>query len=733
MMNDAGDDFMENEETTADEAEESKAASARSDELSKNKNVREQMQDIFDEIERGFSDQGERANDQLDYWDVYNCKLTGKQFYTGNSKIFVPIVHNAVNARKTRFTNQIFPQSGRYVEATSEDGTIPHALIALLENYVRVAKLRTKVMPALMRNGDVEGQYSIYVSWESFERQVTHRSTVPLMSDDGADTGETIDSIEEEIIEVGRPTVDVLSDMDVLILPQTADTVEEALRAGGSATIIRRWSKAQIRAKMADGDLPKAAGKALLDSMGRMQEAPRAGSKLKKMLDAAGIEIGDADTVAAVYETWAYVKVRGEKQLCRMYFGGEEVTLSCKRNPYWCDKVPLFSVPVEKVQGAFKGRSKVAPVADLQYFANDTINEAADSAAYSLMPIVMTDPEKNPRIGSMILSMAAIWETSPNDTQFAKFPEMWRDGLQLVGATKDEIFQTLGVNPAMVPQMGIGAQNKRNQAMIAQEQQVDILATADAVTVVEEGILTPMLQFMLELDHQYRDKDITVRQYGEMGVQANMQEVPPVQMDMRYQFRWFGVEAARNAQQVQQQIAGMNVIRGIPPEQLNGYKVNLVPIVTQLVENTFGPRLAPLIFQSPEQQMPVPVEQENMLLMSAFDVPVHQMDDDNAHIQAHMALLQGEGGKHVRKVQAHIFQHMQQKAKKEQAAMAMAQGQQGMPGIPGGAGPGDTQPAPGVAGTPRMGAQVDGPRTQGPPGMIPQDQLRDPAVMPRKM
>ena len=33
-------------------------------------------------------------------------------------------------------------------------------------------------------------------------------------------------------------------------------------------------------------------------------------------------------------------------------------------------------------------------------------------------------------------------------------------------------------------------------------------------------------------------------------------------------------EQARAAQQIQQQIAGMNVIRGIPPQQLNGYKVN---------------------------------------------------------------------------------------------------------------------------------------------------------------
>ena len=52
------------------------------------------------------------------------------------------------------------------------------------------------------------------------------------------------------------------------------------------------------------------------------------------------------------------------------------------------------------------------------------INEAADYAAYALMPIVMTDPAKNPRVGSMVLSLAAVWETSPQDTQFAQFPAL---------------------------------------------------------------------------------------------------------------------------------------------------------------------------------------------------------------------------------------------------------------------------------------------------------------------
>ena len=40
---------------------------------------------------------------------------------------------------------------------------------------------------------------------------------------------------------------------------------------------------------------------------------------------------------------------------------------------------------------------------------------------YALMPIVMTDPAKNPRLGSMVLNLAAIWETDPKATQFVQF------------------------------------------------------------------------------------------------------------------------------------------------------------------------------------------------------------------------------------------------------------------------------------------------------------------------
>src|SRR5262245_46681355 len=97
----------------ADDAADEKEESHRGKDISKRPKVREELLKVFKDVEKGFRDQWQRANDQLDFWDVYNCKITAKQFYNGNARIFVPIVKNAIDARKTRFTNQIFPQSGR--------------------------------------------------------------------------------------------------------------------------------------------------------------------------------------------------------------------------------------------------------------------------------------------------------------------------------------------------------------------------------------------------------------------------------------------------------------------------------------------------------------------------------------------------------------------------------------------------------------------------------------------
>lgn len=98
------------------------------------------------------------------------------------------------------------------------------------------------------------------------------------------------------------------------------------------------------------------------------------------------------------------------------------------------------------------------------------------------------------------------------------------------------------------------------------------------------------------------------------------------------------------------------------------------------------------------------------------------MDDDQKHIEIHQLAIPSDLNGFVH---SHIAEHIMQMQAKARAAMGQLPppGDKGEPGVPGGAGPG-------VAGTPRMGAQPGIPRTQQPPGAVGRDEM--PLSMPRK-
>jgi hypothetical protein len=250
---------------------------------------------------------------------------------------------------------------------------------------------------------------------------------------------------------------------------------------------------------------------------------------------------------------------------------------------------------------------------------------------------------------------------------------------------------------------------------VAREQQVDILTTADAVTVIEEGVLTPVVNFIVELDHQYRKDKMLIRMFGEKGLRAKMDWIEPIQMGKRYAYRWFGVEQARNQQQIQMQIAGLNMIRSIPPQQYPGYKLNLVPVITNLVENLFGPRMAPLIFVDEKAQMTLDPALENQWLAKGIDLAVHPMDEDPQHLQVHQQALMASEGDPQGNIRLHMQRHMAQMQMKQQVML------QRQIAAMGGGGP--PPPGGGPPGGPRAGAQPRTSRQQGPPGMIPRDQI----------
>lgn len=695
----------------------------RNEELKDDKNIRQTVLDLYTDIERGFDDQAGRSDACANNWDLYNTVLSSRQFYNGNSRIFVPLVHDAVNARVTRFSNQIFPQSGRSVEVTTEDGEIPHALMALQDFYIRRARLRTELVPALIRAGDCEGQYTVYVSWRKTKRHVVWRGQTSAQppGQDLPNPVFQIDDIQEDVIDSEGPDVEIVADPDLLVLPATSKNLECALEDGGSITLIRRWGKAKIQRMIDEGEIDKKAGKALLKEMSAEVKSNDAGRRdpAKRMLDAAGIKSAGRGKFCLVYESWVVLALEEGRRICRVYYAGRERVLSVRRNPYWSDRIPILSTPVRKIPGSFKGDAPVSAVADFQLQANDAANEGMDSAAFALLPIVMTDPEKNPRVGSMIMSQAAIWETNPNDTQFAQFPPLWKDALEIVAQARQQIIQTLGVNPASITQ-AVG-KKKLNQAEIAQEQQIDLLTTADSVTTIEEGILTPLLERFVELDHQYREDEITVRSFGEMGVKAKMQRVPPVQMHKKWQFRWFGVEAARSAQQIQQQISLLNVLRGIPPQLYMGYQLDIVPAILSIMESAFGPRIAPLIFKDQRSQFAQDPQSENMYLWEGLDLPPHELDNHQQHMMVHAQALQH--GDPYGAIRAHMMKHqiIMQKFMQAQLQQMMPQQQQGGKQQPQGHKKGPQGGQQNQAGGPAPGAQPSGamPGGQNHPGAIP--------------
>lgn len=740
----------EDDEEEPSEAERQEAAGNRDDELLDDKDLMEQVREAAKDVLKGFENQWERDNDQMDYWDVYDQIIGGKQSYAGNHTIYLPIVNQAIEARVTRFVNQVFPRSGRNIDVITSDEK-PYELMSLLEHYIRKTRMRTIVTPSLIRNGDIEGHYNVYVSWSSNSRQIVQKvpPTIDLPMDEtmpGQQGGgqqeqqqemqaiqlpeDFVDEDETDLEEVEtfhmHPEIEVLPDCDVLVLPHTANSVGEALESGGTVAIIRRWTKGRLETAIENKEIDETEGKKWMDSFASTTEPAGQQNVAKKHLSAVGITTGEGGKKLVFYEIWKKFKIDDKRRLARAFYaGGEgENAFSVRRNPYWCDKCPLLSAPLKKITKAFKGQSEVKKVADLQYAANDFINEAFDSADYALMPIIMTDPAKNPRVGSMVLNLAAIWETNPNDTKFAQMPDLWKSGLTIVAQLQQSIFQILSVTPAMLPQQS-GGKNKRNQAEIAQEQQIDIMATADVCTNLEDEILTPLLRWFVDLDYQFRDKKMSVPQYGWMGIKTGMQDIPVQQNSRRYEFRWFGVEAARSAQMIQIQVSAINVVKGIPPQMYQGHELNLAPFISHLLENAFGPRLVAQIWTNIKDKLSMNPEQENEFLVENLALPVHELDDDQEHMRTHLKAL--VGGDPSGSIREHMLLHRQQMAKKLQMqAQQVAQMQRGAPGGPGGAGQG-------VPGTPRSGAQPMPPRGgQQPPGAVHNDRMQDPGAAPRR-
>lgn len=665
--------------------------------------IKEKCSKIYEQIVSGFKEEKKNQSEAIDeYWDVYNYKLGDNQQYDGDAQIFEPIVRDAVEARRKRFTGMTFPNVGSNIEVVSEQGDNPSATLSILQGHVKETKLRS-IVSTVFLNGDVEGQWSIMPDWKRKERKVTNKVVKPIEG-----TTEDYQDIEEETIVDEGPDLTVIPAQDLWVFPSTISDIQDA----EIACIALRLTDDAIDEKVEEGVFIKSVVKKLQKDSGedavKWAEKSRSGE--------AGIKIKAGQKFTLIYMAFAKLKIDGEKRPAIIYFGGSDSILGVIKNPYWSQKIPIISEPVDKVAGSFWGRSKVAPVATLQYQLNDISNMGQDSAMYSLMPIVMTDPLKNPQYSSMVMAMAAVWSTSPNDTKVVEFPPLYQHSLTIRNSIKQQIMESMEVNETMLGKAPAGRKNA--QAIGAQG--AEAMATiGDVVKRFEQGIMNPLLEWFYELDLQFREEDLMIVQDGEHGVKAVLERIPPQQVGKRYWFKWLGADKAMGAQNVQQMIGWANVLRGFGPQVLNGRKLDLGPMVDFCNSAIFGPTMAQNVLIDERHKISLPPDMENEMLLNNMPVSVSPFDNDIEHIQSHQQAAM-QIGDHSGMFRGHIMEH----AKSMQAKMAQKQ-PKGNPGVPGGV---QGNSPPGVAGSPRPGAVPAGPRqgAQQPPGAIHQDAMQDP-------
>src|SRR5512139_2777844 len=107
------------------------------------KSIRVRAEKLHADVIAAFEDKSDQSRNIDNFWDILNCKLNDKQEYDGDSQVYIPVVHDAIEARVKRYVSMLMPTTGRSIDVISENGDIPYETIALQEHYIRQNKMRT--------------------------------------------------------------------------------------------------------------------------------------------------------------------------------------------------------------------------------------------------------------------------------------------------------------------------------------------------------------------------------------------------------------------------------------------------------------------------------------------------------------------------------------------------------------------------------------------------------------
>lgn len=593
-------------------------------------------------IEQFFNDQQAFAENLQQYWAAWACEEL-ESMYDGIHDLFLPTVHDAIEAGVKRDMSVVFPTSKVWVGVLGANSDAAVG-VQRMTNAHLINNGFMDTMRLGIRTARITGNIIVYVDW------VTEKREIPQLDDT---TGEEF--MAEELLHEG-PIFRAVQTENFIILP-IMSTIQKAHLVGE-----RRWvSEEDFEDRLEDGYY--IADKAFTKELEHFGDNPDQKNIFDAKNTGIGVRVTQGIKMIGVVDVFMDVDIGNGKEPCVVTFTRNRV-LRIVKNPFRRGKRPYFAAVRKDAGTGFFGHGDAQFVKPFNIAANDLINQGLDSATYAVNPIFRVQPDKSPNWKTFLLAPGAMWVGGMVEP--IQIENLAPQAYELVMGLKQQVAETMG----LVPPVPSSTPGRKAPATINAMMQAELqMQEADWIRNLESNVLVPICKFLLELDQDNRQEHIVFAES-----EAEFRVIEPHLVGREFIWEWRGSTQASNPVKIQQVMTALNILSKIPPGALGDKEINIAPLLDYLFGTLLGlPNQDEIIRDS---NISIDPHIENFALMKEVTLPVNKGDNDEQHIQVH-SMVQTQAS------QLHNQQHVAQMLKKKQAQAQQMMGRTG----PGGQGP----------------------------------------------
>lgn len=602
---------------------------------------------------------------------LYRCKTSSLQNYTGRANLFIPELHHQVETSVDKFVSGLFP-SQEWMGNIPTKGTTEEEAKNIKAALLYELEVRNGFKGLTERHERQKVLYGTSPMKVTFDRKFS-----TMFTKDRKGRGKKV-----EIPIWNGLKVDIVDLFRWYIYPETSTLLDYDLVFEDYLTEKRLLK-----------GMPNIAN---LDSI----EAQPKLDMEHYWVDQQRLEMTDISTVMAmrpegVFLTEGYLDFdieEGKFEKVQFLLGNYKVPLQIRKNPFWHQQDPyVVSRYLVGPTNDFYGMSLPDRIRSMQYQINDVANQSMDSVTYSLNPIAIIDPGRAMDANGFKVQPGAKWMADPAGVEFKIFPDVSQVGYAAMNQIRGMITQFSDTSTGVAPQLQGKARSATQATIIQQEVSSDLKV---ALLGEERDFLVPLFNKGQALLVQYQDKNYQIRIQGPDHGGWIMDEIKPEDLVGNVDWFWLGNEIQeKTAVRTQQLISFFNVaanaVRGqaVPPNAVDLTKMLEYIAKDQNIQNIDE------IITSLKEKKTVDPEIENIALMQGQEVIVHMADDDDEHIESHLASMEKtknedekiDHAKHIQVHRAAKSAKAQLKAKQDQ--LRQLQASELSQGAQGGAGP----------------------------------------------